>query len=87
MCPKTDDELTPEDMERLLSAVIRIRKRRRVALLGYLVALVTLLVGIPWSLVAYARGPRGMAGLWVMVMPILAVGLVLWIFGKWSRKA
>jgi hypothetical protein len=91
--PKNEDDvaraiaqLTPEQAEHFVGILERAIRRRRIQLIGYLVSLVVLLIGEFVALVVYGAADEGQFVGWVFFLPFLAVGLVLYIFGKWSAS-
>jgi hypothetical protein len=91
--PKNEDDvaraisqLTPEQAEHFVGILERAIRRRRIQLIGYLIALVVLLVGEFGALLYYGTAPEGTFVGWVFFLPFLAVGLVLYLFGRWSSS-
>ena len=80
-------QLSPEEMAVLARAVERIARRRKLQLIGYTLALLVMIVGMVAALYVYGVTPRGRFVGWVFFVPFLLVGLILWIFGRWARKA
>ncbi len=76
------ERLTPEEaaffIEKLEAAV----KKRKIQLMGYLVAMLVWLLGMVAGLVYYGTHD-GFTG-WVFLVPFGLVGAVLWGFGKWA---
>jgi hypothetical protein len=81
------DNLSPEEMATLTRAVERIARRRRIQLVGYLLALAVMVVGMVAALYVYGVSPPGRFVGWIFFAPFLLVGIILWVFGKWSKKA
>ena len=59
-------------------------RKRRIQLLGYLVAMIVWLLGMVGALVWYGTH-EGFVG-YVFIIPFGFVGIVLWAFGKWAAK-
>jgi hypothetical protein len=84
--PLDDDSITPEVREAFMKTVARIEKRRKIRLWGYFLALVVMIVGLLASLYYMGLAPHEFRG-WAFLVPIAVVGLILWAFGRWSRRA
>jgi hypothetical protein len=81
------DQLSPEELAVLTRAVERIARRRKIQLIGYTLALLVMIVGMLASLYVYGVSPPGRFVGWVFFIPFGLVGLILWLFGKWSKRA
>jgi hypothetical protein len=81
------DNLSPEELAVLTRAVERIARRRKIQLIGYTLALLVMIVGMLGSLYVYGISPPGKFVGWVFFVPFAAVGAILWIFGKLSKRA
>jgi len=81
------DNLSPEELATLTRAVERISRRRKIMLIGYTLALLVMIVGILASLYIYGVSPPGRFVGWVFFIPFALVGAILWIFGKWAKRA
>lgn len=80
------ETLSPEEAAMFVTLVQAAIKKRRVQLVGYLLALVALLMGMLVALYMYGtREPGEFVG-WVFLIPFILVGGVLVIFGRWSRS-
>lgn len=62
---------------------MRLRKRK-LQLVGYLVAMALWLAGMLFALVVFGTS-SGFVG-WVFLIPFALVGVTLWAFGKWAEK-
>ena len=80
-------ELSEEELEVLKRAVERIARRRKVQLYGYTLALLVMILGVLGSLYVYGVAPPGRFVGWVFFIPFALVGAILWVFGRWARKA
>jgi hypothetical protein len=78
------EQLSPEEAAFFLDRLERALKKRKLQLLGYLVALCVWTIGMVCALAIYGLA-SGFVG-WVFFVPFALVGLVLWIFGKWADK-
>lgn len=79
-------KLTPEEARYFVGILEKSIRRRRIQLIGYLVALVVLLVGMFFALAYYGAAEEGKFVGWVFLLPFLAIGLVFWIFGRWANR-
>ena len=77
-------QLTPDEAALFLFQLEMKLKKRKLQLVGYLVAMLVWLAGMLFALVIYGLG-TGFVG-WVFLVPFLLVGVVLYAFGKWSEK-
>ena len=59
-------------------------RKRKLQLVGYLVAMALWLAGMLLALVAFGT-LSGFVG-WVFLIPFALVGATLWLFGKWGEK-
>ncbi len=91
--PKKEDavaeaiqQLTPEEAAHFVGLLEKAIRRRRIQLIGYLVGLVVLLVGMFLSLLYVGASPAGSFVGWVFLLPILAVGLIFYGFGRWANS-
>jgi uncharacterized membrane protein (DUF106 family) len=83
---KALEQLTPEQAEMFLEVLELTMKRRRIMLAGYALALVAMLGGMMWALYTYGTREYGTFVGWVFFVPFIAVGAILWIFGRWSKS-
>jgi hypothetical protein len=60
--------------------------RRRVMLIGYILALVTIVVGTFFALYVIGRYGPDVFLLWVLLVPVALTGAVLYGFGRWSKR-
>jgi hypothetical protein len=67
----------------LFALEMKLRKRK-IQLVGYLVAMAVWLAGMLFALVVFGMA-SGFVG-WVFLVPFALVGVILWTFGKWSEK-
>jgi hypothetical protein len=78
------ENLSPEEAQFFLVKLEAALKKRRLQLLGYLVAMVVWLIGTVFALV-YFGTHDGFSG-WVFLLPFLAVGIILMVFGRWADR-
>lgn len=78
--------LTTEEAEMFLAALELTMRKRRVQLLGYLAALLFIVVGMAWAFWMFGRRDEGEFIGWVFLIPALAAGLALVGFGKLARS-
>jgi hypothetical protein len=74
-----------EDLERLLHALEKMQRRRRIILAGYIVAALLLIVGQVFALYVYGTWDTPWRGV-VFFVPFGSVGLALWLFGVWAKR-
>lgn len=78
------EQLSPEEAKFFLLKLEAALRKRKLTLLGYLVAMVVWLVGMVLAL-AYFGIAEGFVG-WAFLVPFGAVGVILYIFGRWANK-
>jgi len=78
------EKLDPEQAAYFLVKLELAIKKRKIMILGYLVAMGVWLVGMVFALV-YFGSHDGFTG-WAFLAPFAAVGAVLWGFGRWANK-
>ena len=81
---KAIGKLNPDEAAYFLLKLELAIKKRKIQILGYLVAMGVWLVGMLFAL-AYFGTHDGFTG-WVFLAPFGAVGLVLWGFGKMAER-
>ena len=97
--PNADDAFDLNKQEAIAQAVSQLSKeeaalflftlemklrKRKLQLVGYLVAMAVWLAGMLFALVIFGMA-SGFVG-WVFLVPFALVGLVMWGFGKWAEK-
>ncbi len=80
-------KLSPEQAEMFMKVLSLTMKKRRIMLIGNLLALLLLLSGMLWAFVAFANREPGSFSAWVFLVPFGSAGLSLWIFGKYASQA
>ena len=84
--PAGAEEL-PEDVKQAFAAVVlRLEKRRKITLAGYLLSLLTMIIGLVGGLVFIAMGPGQFRG-WILFVPFAVIGVIFWFFGRWAKRA
>lgn len=76
--------MSPEQRDLFLFLMKAKYQKRKLQLTGYLVGLLLWLAGMIFALVIFGTS-SGFVG-WVFLLPFAAVGLTLWIFGKWAER-
>jgi hypothetical protein len=79
-------QLSPDEAQHFLKLLERGIKRRKIQMVGYMLALIVLLLGQFGAIVYYGAADEGTFVGWVFFLPFLAVGLVFWLFGRWARR-
>ncbi len=77
-------QLDPEEAAFFLAKLERAIKKRKIQLLGYLVAMLAWALGMVFAFVWYGTH-SGFVG-WAFLLPFAVVGLILYVFGKWAEK-
>jgi hypothetical protein len=77
-------ELSPDEAEFFLWKLEIALRKRKVQLLGYLVAMVVWLLGMVGALIIYGMA-TGFVG-YVFILPFAVVGLVLYVFGWGANR-
>lgn len=78
------ENLSPQEAQFFLDKLEAALKKRRLQLIGYLVAMVVWMIGTVFALVYYGSHD-GFSG-WVFLVPFAFVGLILFGFGKWAER-
>jgi hypothetical protein len=81
---KAIEQLSPDEAAFFLWKLEVALRKRKIQLLGYLVAMVMWLVGMVGAL-AYYGMTSGFVG-WVFIAPFAVVGVVLYVFGWWANR-
>jgi len=80
-------ELTPEQAELFVRALHLAMKKRRILLVGYIAAAISMLLGWLWALYIYGNTREGgdfMA--WLFLIPPAMAAIILVTFGRISRR-
>ena len=78
-------KLSPDEAAFFLHKLEAANRKRRVQLWGYLVALIMWAATMIFALIYYAYSPPGVFVGWIFVVPFVAVGSLLFLFGKWAE--
>lgn len=80
-------KLTPEQAEMFMKALTLTMKKRRLMLMGTLLALLVLVAGTIWAFITFANREPGSFKIWVFLVPFAGAGLSMWIFGRLAKRA
>ncbi len=83
---KAVTQLTPEEAAHFANLLEKALKRRKVQLVGYLLALVVVLVGMFFAMGVWVTRDEGDFVGWVFFLPFLAVGIIFFVFGRWAKS-
>ncbi|MGE5184205.1 MAG: hypothetical protein ACM31C_19180 [Acidobacteriota bacterium] len=78
------EQLSPDEAQFFLWRLEIALRKRKIQLLGYLVAMLIWLLGMVGALVIYGMS-TGFVG-YVFIAPFGLVGIVLYIFGWWANR-
>jgi hypothetical protein len=78
------ENLSPDEAQFFLAKLESALRKRKVQLLGYLVAILAWVVMMIGAL-AYFGLADGFVG-WVFLVPFAVVGAILYIFGRWANR-
>ena len=78
------EQLSPEEAQFFLHKLEMALRKRKIQLMGYLVAMLVWVVGMVVALIVFGMAD-GFVG-WVFLAPFGVVGLILYLFGKWANK-
>jgi hypothetical protein len=79
-------ELSPEEAKMFAELMTLALRKRRWLLIGYLLALVAVLVGMVAALYVYGTYGRDHFVGWVFVLPAALAGLVMWLIGRHVKR-
>jgi hypothetical protein len=80
-------KLTPEQADMFMRALSLTMRKRRLMLVGNLLALLMLIIGMLFAFVAYGNRTPGTFVGWVFLVPLASAGFCLWLFGKLAKHA
>lgn len=80
-------KLTPEQTEMFMNALMLTMKKRRLMLIGTLMALLVLLLGTVLAFIAFANREPGSFKIWVFLVPFAGAGFSMWFFGRLAKRA
>ncbi|HUS30619.1 MAG TPA: hypothetical protein VMZ53_19050 [Kofleriaceae bacterium] len=81
---KAIEKLNPEEAAYFLWKLEIAIRKRKIQIMGYLVAMLVWLGGMLFALVYYGTHD-GFVG-WAFLLPFVLVGAILFSFGKWSDR-
>ncbi len=81
-----NSSISKDEREKLAIALDLVIRKRRTMFWGYMVALVTAILGALVAVVIYGTAEEGAFINWVLLLPFLFAGVPLFLFGRWSRK-
>lgn len=79
-------ELDPEQIKMFVLALGAAMRKRRILLLGYLTALLCVVLGLAFALIVWANHEPGTFIGWVFFIPFALAGGSLWVFGKLADR-
>ena len=80
-----EPKISQQDIDKIVAALNRMEKRRKIMLVGYFLAAAVLLVGEVAAL--YVVGStQGTSPFWILLIPFFLTGAVLWGFGRWATS-
>ena len=77
------EQLNPEEAQYFLEKLERAIRKRKIQITGYLAAMLVWVIGMMFAL-AYFGLADGFVG-WVFLAPFGAVGVILYVFGRWAN--
>lgn len=80
-------KLSPEQADMFMRALSLTMKKRRLMLVGNLLALFLMIAGMLWAFASYANRETGSFAAWVFLVPFGSAGFCMWIFGKLAKRA
>ena len=80
------EQLSPEEALFFLEKLERSLLKRKVQLVGYLVAMVLAVVGFVAAIMIYGNAAPGTFMGWIFLLPFALVGLTLLIFGRHAER-
>jgi hypothetical protein len=83
---KAVEQLSPDEAQFFLDKLERALRRRRIQLIGYLVAMLVWAAGMLVAMAAYGMESEGHFMGWVFLVPFAAVGAILFGFGRWGDR-
>ena len=77
------EKLNPQEAAFFLWKLEMSIRKRKIQIMGYLVAMLVWIAGMMFALIWYGTHD-GFVG-WAFLLPFLVVGVILYLFGKWSE--
>lgn len=78
-------KLTPEQTEMFMQALDMTMRKRRLMLLGNLLALLCMVGGMLLAFIAFSKREPGTFTGWVFLVPFASAGMCMWFFGRLAR--
>lgn len=79
--------LTPEETEIFMRALAHTMRKRRMMLLGNLLALLMMVFGMVFAFFSYSSREPGSFSIWVFLVPFGGAGFFLWFFGRLAKRS
>ncbi len=77
------EKLNPQEAAFFLWKLEMSIRKRKIQIMGYLTAMLVWIAGMMFALIWYGTHD-GFVG-WAFLLPFLLVGVILFLFGKWSE--
>jgi hypothetical protein len=87
--PELEDKLkglTTEQIQLFVAALGQAMRKRRLMLLGYLSALMSIVLGLVFALIMYANHEPGTFIGWVFFVPFGLAAFSVWLFGRLANR-
>lgn len=79
-------DLDPEQIKLFILALGAAMRKRRILLVGYLTALLCVVMGMGFAVIVWANHEPGTFIGWVFFVPFTLAGSTLWLFGKLASR-
>jgi hypothetical protein len=80
-------ELTPEQADLFVRALHLAMRKRRILIVGYIAAAISMVLGWLWALYIYGKTrDGGVFTAWLFLVPPALAGIILVTFGRISRR-
>jgi hypothetical protein len=79
-------KLSQEEVDRLIAALQRVERKRKIILAGYLLAVLVLIGGEVVALYIFGTAAPGAQVAWVFFIPFALVGLIFWLIGRATKR-
>lgn len=79
-------DLDPEQIKIFILALGAAMRKRRILLVGYLTALLCVVMGMGFAVIVWANHEPGTFIGWVFFVPFGLAGSTLWVFGKLAGR-
>ena len=84
--PTPKASIPQADLDRIVALLLKIEKRRRIMLFGYIFAAIVLLIGEVVCLYIIGSSPASARLSWIFLIPFALTGSIMWGFGKWASS-